>query len=576
MIPTCINLPITPVIPEIQKALNIHSYAVLEAPPGAGKTTFVPQALLDEPWLEGRKIIMLEPRRLATRAAAMRMAELVGEKPGQTIGYRTRMDSMVGPGTRIEVVTEGVLTRFLQEDPSLEGIGLLIFDEFHERSIHADLGLALALESQAVLRDDLKILIMSATLDGKSLACLLGNAPVITSRGRSFPVDTRYEPVSGFRGEAMNAYSVISKVITKIRQVIKEEDGDILVFLPGASEIRRVDKELKISGMAEDILIYPLYANLSKSEQDDAISPSAKNKRKIVLATSIAETSLTIEGVRIVIDSGLMRVSRFSPVSGMSRLETAEVSRAAADQRRGRAGRLEDGVCYRLWSKTKILKAHSSPEIIEADLSSLALELALWGEKEPTRLRWLDVPPKSSMAHAGELLKLLEAIDDEGIITAYGKKMARLPLHPRFAHMVLKGKELGLAPLACDIAAILSEKDMLRYERGHSDADLRLRVDLLRNSRHLTPPGMILDLGVLRRIKQLADQLRKKLGTGSINADSNQSGLLLAFAYPDRIAKKERAVLEIITWRVERARTWTSMSHWPEIHTLLSPSLAVK
>lgn len=538
MFPENIDLPISSVVPEIRKALSTRPNTLLQAPPGAGKTTLVPLALLDEPWLEGRKIIMLEPRRLATRAAAMRMADLMGEKPGQTVGYRMRMDTKVGPKTRIEVVTEGILTRLLQEDPSLERVGLLIFDEFHERSIHADLGLALALESQDVLRDELKILIMSATLDGEALASMLDNAPVITSKGRSFPVDTRYEPVAGFKRDALDAYNVIPKVIAKIRQVIEEEDGDILVFLPGVSEIRRVDKGLRASGLAKDVLICPLYANLSKGEQGAAILSSAQNKRKIVLATSIAETSLTIEGVRIVIDSGLMRVSRFSPGSGMSRLETVEVTRASADQRRGRAGRLEEGVCYRLWPKAKILKEHGKPEIVEADLTSLALELALWGEREATRLRWLDMPPKSAMSHAGELLKLLEAVDDEGSITAYGKKMANLPLHPRLAHMVLKGKELGLASLACYIAAILSEKDMLRCDRGYNDADVRLRVDLLKSSEPLTFPGVSLDLNARKRIRLLADQLMKKLGGSTINADSNQSGLLLAFAYPDRIAKK--------------------------------------
>lgn len=541
MIPSDIDLPIRPLIPEIQKTLATHSNVVLQAPPGAGKTTLVPLALLDEPWLGGRKIIMLEPRRLATSAAAMRMAGLVDEKPGQTVGYRMRMDSMTGPGTRIEVVTEGVLTRFLQEDPSLEGVGLLIFDEFHERSIHADLGLALALESQSVLRDDLKILVMSATLDGQALADLLGGAPVIASEGRSFPVHTRYDPAAGSKGERLDAYSIIPKVIAKIRQVVREERGDILVFLPGAGEIRRVDKGLKISAMAKDILICPLYANLCKREQDQAISSSAEKMRKIVLATSIAETSLTIEGVRIVIDSGLMRVSRFSPGSGMSRLETVEVTRASADQRRGRAGRLEEGICCRLWPQTKILKDYGSPEIMEADLTSMVLELALWGEKDPARLRWLDVPPRAAMNHAGELLMLLEAIDDEGIVTDYGRKMARLPLHPRLAHMVLKGKELGLAPLACDIAAILSEKDMIKCERGCNDADLRLRADLLRNGGRLSSPGMSLDQNAMRRTRQLAAQLRKKLGASGMSADSDHSGILLAFAYPDRIAKKREA-----------------------------------
>jgi ATP-dependent helicase HrpB len=468
----------------------------------------------------------------------MRMADMMGEKVGETVGYRTRMDSKVGPKTRIEVVTEGILTRFLQRDPSLEGIGLLIFDEFHERGIHADLGLALALESQSIFREDLKILIMSATLDGEAVAGLLGGAPIISSEGKSFPVETRFDPAGAQKGLVRDVYIIIHKVIAKVRQALKEEKGDILVFLPGVGEIRRVEAGLKESGLPEDILICPLYGMLSKEEQEEAILPSPLNKRKIVLATSIAETSLTIEGIRIVIDCGLKRVSRFSPGSGMSRLETVQVTRASADQRRGRAGRLEEGICHRLWPEGEALKSHNSPEILEADLSSLALELALWGVKEAKNLKWLDLPPKAAMSHADELLKLLDAIDDAGNVTDYGKRMAGLPLHPRLAHMLLKGEELGLVSLACDLAAILNERDMLKFERGFNDADVSLRVDLLRKSGHSVPPGMSMDRGACRRIRQVADQLRKKMKATNEVDDTDQTGLLLAFAYPDRIAQK--------------------------------------
>lgn len=539
MIPDNIDLPIVPVIPEIREALNSHPSAVLQAPPGAGKTTLVPLALLDEAWLGGQKIVMLEPRRLAARTAAMRMAVIMGESVGETVGYRTRLDNRVGPKTRIEVVTEGILTRFLQNDPSLEGVGLIIFDEFHERSIHADLGLALALESRSLLREDLKVLVMSATLDGSAAARLLGDATLITSEGKSFPVETRYEAPAGCRGPAGHVGDIVSRVSVKIRQVLREERGDILVFLPGVGEIRRVEKRLAESGLPADILLCPLYGNLCKEKQEEAILPSPQKRRKIVLATAIAETSLTIEGVRIVIDSGLMRVSRFSLGSGMSRLETVQVTRASAAQRRGRAGRLEEGICYRLWPEGEILKEQNVPEILEADLTSLSLELALWGVKEPGDLKWLDLPPAAAMSHALELLGLLEAIDDKGKVTAYGREMARLPLHPRLAHMVLKAREFGLAPLACDLAAILSERDMVRYEQGpaNADADARLRVDLLRGGGAL-PPGMSVDRGAYRRIREAADQLRKKLKAASGNVDSDDSGLLLAFSYPDRIGKR--------------------------------------
>ncbi|MEK7851939.1 MAG: ATP-dependent helicase HrpB, partial [Deltaproteobacteria bacterium] len=537
------KFPIEDVLPDIHKALRTGRNSVLEAPPGAGKTTIVPLALLDEPWLTGRRIVMLEPRRLAARAAAMRMAELLGEDVGKTVGYRTRLDSKVGPSARIEVVTEGIFTRFLQADPSLEGVGLAIFDEFHERSIHADLGLALCLETQGALREDLRILVMSATLDGQEVSRLLGDAPIVKSQGRSFPVETRYISVSqipGWRGNLADP-SFISSVTDTVIKALKEELGSILVFLPGGGEVRRVESRLKEKGIPPEIDIAPLYGDLPRELQNLAIRPSRTGRRKVVLATSIAETSLTIEGVRVVIDGGLMRVSRFSPGTGMSRLETVRVTRASADQRRGRAGRLEPGVCLRLWAEAedRILKEQNTPEIMEADLTSLALELAVWGVKDAEGLRWLAPPPSGALSHARELLIHLGAVSEGLDVTPHGKEMARMGLHPRLSHMVLKGRELGLGNLACELAALLTERDFLKVQQGEADSDMRLRIEVLRERGGYGKRGFDMDRGALEMVKKAAEQVKRQLNIQLGNGgDADKAGLLLSFAYPDRIAKR--------------------------------------
>ena len=518
------SLPIDQSLPELLQTLNNNANVVLQAPPGAGKTTRIPLALLNETWLGEHKIIMLEPRRLAARNAAHFMAASLGEQVGQRVGYRIRMDSKIGPTTRIEVVTEGVLTRILQSDPELTGVGLVIFDEFHERSLQADLGLALCLESQSALRDDLKILIMSATLDGAATAKLLGDAPLISSAGRSYPVDIHYTaPPSRARREQLLQHQA-----SAIRKALQQESGSVLVFLPGTGEIRQLEQQLQNMKLDDNILITPLYGDLSLEAQELAIQPAPKGKRKIVLATNIAETSLTIEGVRIVIDSGLARVPRFEPATGLTRLETINISQASAEQRRGRAGRLEPGSCYRLWPQGQQLLAHSTAEILEADLAPLALELAQWGCHDPGQLQWLNPPPKATFNQAQGLLKQLGALDNNFRITAHGQQMAKLPLHPRLAHMILKAKQIGVGKLACQIAALLSERDPLR-KTDQRDSDLRSRLNLLTTNSNQTN---------LKRIKQSVRQWQQQLSINDNNNDLSLTGVLLGQAYPDRIAQR--------------------------------------
>ncbi|MGH7123581.1 MAG: ATP-dependent helicase HrpB, partial [Stellaceae bacterium] len=522
-------------VPRVAAALAEQGAAVLEAPPGAGKTTLVPLELLESPWLDGRRIVMLEPRRLATRATARRMATMLGEQVGDTVGYRTRLDTRVGPRTRIEVVTEGILIRALQTDAALEGIGLVVFDEFHERSLDGDLGLALTLEARRVLRPDLRLLVMSATLDGASVARLLGDAPVIANPGRRFPVETRYldrPPVD----------RIEDGVTRTVGQALERESGSLLVFLPGVREIRGVERRLQDLDLGPEISVTPLYGDLPPGAQDAAIEPAPLGERKIVLATSIAETSLTIDGVRVVIDSGLMRRARFDPRTGMTRLVTDRVSQAASEQRRGRAGRLEPGVCYRLWPEHEqaLLLPFTPPEILEADLAPLALELARWGAVDPSTLSWLDPPPTAASAQARALLRDLDAVDREGRLTVHGRAMATLGFHPRLAHMMLRAREIGRGALACDIAALLSERDVLRSGVGSRDCDLRLRLELLQEPKaaRAIGPRLAVDRGSLERASEQARQWRRQLGIAKETRTRADAGAVVALAYPDRVAQR--------------------------------------
>ncbi|MFC5702300.1 ATP-dependent helicase HrpB [Cohnella faecalis] len=539
------SLPIEQALPSLKEALERHNGAVLVAAPGAGKTTRVPLALMDELWLGGRKMIMLEPRRLAARSAANYMARQLGEPVGRTVGYRVRMDSKVGPETRIEVVTEGVLTRMLQEDQALEGVGLVIFDEYHERSLQADLGLALSLQTQALLRDDLRLLIMSATLEAEPVARLLGDAPVVVSEGRSFPVDTFYRPVPK---KWQDRAEGIARVI---REAMARHDGDALVFVPGMSEIRAVERIVRGGsfGLPSGTEVHLLHGSLPPEAQDRAIAPPLTGIRKIVLSTSVAETSLTVEGVTIVVDSGLARVSRFSPRTGMSRLETVPVSSASADQRRGRAGRVKPGVCYRMWSEEEQghLPSRSAPEITEADLAPLLLELAVWGVNDPAELEWLDAPPKPAVQQARELLVRLGALASDGTVTGHGRRMAEASVHPRLAHMILAAEPLGLGGLACELAALLGERDLFAGGGGRqASSDMRLRVEALRG---IPSSGTVVDDATRKRISQEIGRLRRELGIGGDGkvrvspyaADTDACGLLLAFAYPDRIARRRES-----------------------------------
>lgn len=535
------TLPIDSLLPDLRDALSARHEVVLEAPPGAGKTTRVPLALLDAPWLAGQTILMLEPRRLAARAAAERLASELGERVGETVGYRIRLDSKVGPKTRIEVVTEGILARRLQDDPALDGVGLVIFDEFHERSLDADLALALTLNGRAMFRaadsgeTPLKVLLMSATLEGERLSALLGDAPVLRSEGRMFPVDIRWS--APFQpGEWIEP-----RVLQTVQQALADEPGSLLVFLPGQAEIRRVAEQLgeALSGR-NDILLCPLHGELELSAQRAAIEPAPAGKRKVVLATNIAETSLTIDGVRVVVDAGLARVPRFDPASGMTRLDTQRISRASATQRAGRAGRLQPGACYRLWSQAQHeqLSAYSSAEILHADLSGLALQLLRWGVT-PQELSWLDVPPPAAYAQALDLLGRLGALDERGALNAHGQAMAELPSHPRIAHLLLRGRALGLGALACDLAALLSERDIVRG----GGADLHSRLTLLSGESRAARSAQ----GGVQRARQLAKQfhglIKNRPVTQAVSDPEHPRwlGCLLAFAYPDRIAQQRRA-----------------------------------
>ena len=526
------HLPVVDVLPALERALAHERRAVLQAPPGAGKTTLVPLALLDAAWLGDGRIVMLEPRRVAARAAAHRMAQLRDEPVGKTVGFRTRTETRVGPQTRIEVVTEGILTRRLQRDPTLEGVGLVIFDEFHERSLVADLGLSLTLHTRRLVRDDLRILVMSATLDAASVARLLDDAPIVTAEGRMYPVETRYAPPRDPR-------SLEAAVAATVRRSIRDDPGDILVFLPGAPEIHRVRSALDADAATHEILA--LHGSLSADEQDRAIRPS--ERRRVVLATSIAETSLTIPGVRVVVDAGLSRRPRFSPRTGMTRLETLRVSRATADQRRGRAGRTAAGICYRLWHEHEELAPATAPEILEADLAPLVLDLAAAGIVNAGELSWIDPPPGGGIASARELLRELSLVDESGRLTADGRQASSMPLHPRLAHMIVHARSAEARRTACDLAALLNERDIIRFDGPAGDPDVRLRLELLdahRARRSIaTPSGSVVHRDALERIVRESARLQSVVigdgGSHSGDVAHPDPGALLALAYPDRI-----------------------------------------
>jgi ATP-dependent helicase HrpB len=525
-------LPIDDALPRLTAALAANNAAVLVAPPGAGKTTRVPLVLLDQPWAAGMKILVLEPRRLAARAAAARMASTLGEQVGDIVGLRVRFGSKISKRTRIEVITEGVFTRLVLDDPSLDGVAAVLFDEFHERSLDADLGLALARDVQQGLRDDLKILMMSATLDGARVAALLGGAPVVESEGRAFAVETRYlgrDPRE----------RIESQVAEAVQRALRAEQGSLLVFLPGAAEIRRTETLLKERVADNNVDIVALFGALDAREQDRAISPASAGRRKVVLATSIAETSLTIEGVRVVIDSGLSRVPRYEPDVGLTRLETVRVSRAAADQRRGRAGRTEPGVCYRLWDEpqTGSFEPYTRPEILSADLSSFVLDLAQWGASDPGKLAFLDPAPPATLSEAKALLCELGAIDAQGRITEEGRKLRALPLPPRLARMVVDAAAQGAGAQGAAIAAVLTERGL-----GGDNVDLRHRLDQFRRdrSRRAEDARAMVKRWVASLHRSPDGRGRRsqaRAGEGDGDESTPSPGSLLALAYPDRVAK---------------------------------------
>lgn len=512
-------LPIDAVLDDLSRTLEAHNAAVLVAPPGAGKTTRVPLALLDAPWAAGKKIIVLEPRRIAARASADRMAKSLRERAGETVGYRVRFGSKISRATRIEVVTEGIFTRQILDDPELSGVAAILFDEFHERSLDADMGLALARDAQTGLREDLRILVMSATLDGARVAKLLGEAPVVESEGRAFPVETRY---LGRKADA----PVERQMADAIASALRADSGSVLAFLPGAAEIRRTQNFLSERVQDASIEIVPLFGALDAAVQDRAIAPAPRGTRKVVLATSIAETSLTIEGVRIVVDSGLARVPRYEPDIGLTRLETVRASRAAVDQRRGRAGRTEPGVCYRLWDEpqTASLAPYTQPEILSADLSSLVLDLAQWGVADPAVLSFLDPPPAPAWKEAKSLLTELNALDGDGRITAEGKSLRALALPPRLARMIVDSHRAGEGEAAAEIAAIITERGL-----GGDSVDLEHRRDQFRRDRS---PRAASARDLARR---WASQVAASEKAGP--RDDLSTGLMLAYAFPDRVAR---------------------------------------
>jgi ATP-dependent helicase HrpB len=532
-------LPVHEALPALKAALRAQQRAVLVAPPGAGKSTVVPLALLEEPWVRGRRILLLEPRRLAARAVAARMAWTLGERVGETVGYRMRLDTRIGPRTRIEVVTEGVLTRMLQDDPTLGDAAAILFDEFHERSLQADLGLALALEARATIAPELRLLVMSATLDSDAVARILDDAPVIRSEGRAFDVAIRYlgqglPALPDAQGRPLPLEGIASGVRCAL-----DEAGDVLVFLPGAPEIHRLRRLLEEGSLPRSVVIHVLHGELDASLQQQALEPAAAGMRKVILSTNVAETSLTIEGVRVVVDSGLARRSLFDPATGMSRLATVRISRSSAQQRAGRAGRTAAGVALRLWGEgaQQSLAAHTPPEILTADLTSLALELAAWGAHDAAQLCFIDAPPAATLAQARDLLQRLEALDEQHRSTPMGRRMLGTGLHPRLAHMLLRAVEGPQRALAARLAALLSERDLLR---GVRDPDLRTRLALLDGEADQAQPT--LDRGTLLRVRQLAARLAGNARGATANAQSTveaaHAGALLAWAFPDRIAQR--------------------------------------
>ncbi|HEX8329596.1 MAG TPA: ATP-dependent helicase HrpB [Hymenobacter sp.] len=583
VLPPLPDLPIIAALPALRAALAANSRVVLEAPPGAGKTTVVPLELLAAEWRNpADKILVLEPRQLAVRGAAARLAQLLGEPVGRTIGYRVRLDSKVSKETRVEVITEGILTRMIQDDPALEGVAAVVFDEFHERSLNADLGLALALDAQAVLRPELRILIMSATLEAQRLGQWLP-APVVSSAGFLFPIETHYlDPRRASALPNKPAERLSELVPAQVRQALNTHaEGDVLVFLPGVGDLQRSARKLT-EALPDHVDLHLLHGELPLETQDAALRPSRAGRRKVILATSIAETSLTIEGVRVVIDGGFARVPRFVPRTGFTTLETVPVARAAADQRRGRAGRLAPGTCYRLWTEAEHhnLPAHRPPEIHTADLSSLVLELALWGAADPSSLRWLDVPPAAAFAQARELLLRLGALDGDvspsaslneelgmkneelaGLLnssfpiphssfklkpTPHGRQLATLGLPPRLGHVVVRGQELGHGAAAANLAALLAERDLLRWasptDTRPAPPDLRLRLEALASGRPPLP-GLALHHATLQRVRELARNLMNRLGK-TVHSPTHPFahspiGLLTALAYPDRLAQRE-------------------------------------